>query len=71
MFDGFNRGHDQRKKSTSPKNSCVRTLSPGSWEFMCEHWAKNMPTPHLRLRTRIELPALRPVQTAMIVDDSR
>ena len=21
------------------KNSCVRTLSPGSWEFICKHWA--------------------------------
>ena len=59
VFHGFNSGHDQRKKSTSPKNSCVRTLSPGSWEFACEHWAKKKANSvhHLRPQTRIELPA--------------
>ena len=53
----FTNDHDQRKKSTSPKNSCVWTLSPGSWEFVCEQWGKKS---HLRswlkTRSRIELP---------------
>ena len=55
MFDGFNSGHDQRKKSTLPKNSCVRTLSLGSWEFMCEHWAKKKPTPFMIIDCELEL----------------
>lgn len=59
MFDGFNSGYDQRKKSMSPKNSCVRTLSPGSREFTCEHWAeKKKPAPFvIKGRARVELPA--------------
>ena len=55
IFDGFNSGHDQRKKSTSPKSSCVRTLSPGSWEFMCEHWVKKKPTPFMIKDHELEL----------------
>ena len=40
------------KKSTSPKNSCVRTLF---WEFMCEHWVKKKPTPIMIKDRELEL----------------
>ena len=55
MFDGFNSGHDQRKKSASPKNYCVRNVSHGSWEFMCEHRAKTKPTPFMIKVRELEL----------------